>query len=773
MSSKYIPVNTRVNGEIKKIEYLVSNDSIPDALVESNDYRLAHPLIDSGVIAGTYGNEITVGVFTVNSLGIITNAANIPIVFPSSFITSTSNTATISLSSTLGVLSANVIDNSIIYSKIQQLSTNNILLGRATVGIGNVEEITIGTGLLLTGTTLSATGSGAGTVTGFSSGGLSPLFTTSVATSTTTPSLTFSQIAQAQNLFFASPNGSAGIPTFRALTTADIPSLSSIYVPVGRTLTINGSSQDLSVNRTFTITTTGTANRISVSGGSGLTPTIDIDASYIGQASITTIGIITTGTWNGSIVSLGYGGSNANLTASNGGIIYSTSAAMAILAGTPTASKMLLSGASTTPTWSTSTIPTSAGATANKVLLSDGTNYILSTPTFPNASATSGKWISSDGTNWIASTPTLSSTATSGAYLRGDGTNWITSTLILPNTITANQVLWATATNTVGSDTTFTYNGTISQIGNSSASGLSIGTANPATNALNHFFIGGNFVAIGQNSYNGEMEFGLNYYYNSGFKYRYSDTGGFGYCRAGRMVYSQDTTSRPGDLDFETAPASTGAGTGVTFTTRMTLTNSGVLALGRTSGFAGTDLFTISKSINSGLTQTIVNSNAGTSAYSSFSITNATYFFDLTMFGTGWTTSGINKQSGATFTANGPGGFNMGASHASGQITCWTGGSNLRWTINSAGALVGEPGIGITLNAANIATDTTTGTKIGTSTSQKWGFFNATPIVQPTTSIATSAFVANTSGILDDSATFGGYKISQIVKAIQLLGFLA
>jgi len=34
--------------------------------------------------------------------------------------------------------------------------------------------------------------------------------------------------------------------------------------------------------------------------------------------------------------------------------------------------------------------------------------------------------------------------------------------------------------------------------------------------------------------------------------------------------------------------------------------------------------------------------------------------------------------------------------------------------------------------AANFATDTTTGTKIGTATAQKIGFWNATPAIQPT-----------------------------------------
>jgi hypothetical protein len=38
----------------------------------------------------------------------------------------------------------------------------------------------------------------------------------------------------------------------------------------------------------------------------------------------------------------------------------------------------------------------------------------------------------------------------------------------------------------------------------------------------------------------------------------------------------------------------------------------------------------------------------------------------------------------------------------------------------------------LTISTKNIVTDTTTGTKIGTATTQKLGFFNATPVVQPT-----------------------------------------
>jgi hypothetical protein len=98
-------------------------------------------------------------------------------------------------------------------------------------------------------------GAGTGTVTSVSAGNLSPLFNTSVANPTTTPALSFSQISQAQNLFYASPNGSSGNPAFRAIVAADLPSLSSVYVPVSRTLTINGVTYDLSADRTWTIPT--------------------------------------------------------------------------------------------------------------------------------------------------------------------------------------------------------------------------------------------------------------------------------------------------------------------------------------------------------------------------------------------------------------------------------------------------------------------------------------------------------------------------------------
>ena len=56
-----------------------------------------------------------------------------------------------------------------------------------------------------------------------------------------------------------------------------------------------------------TIDAVGTDNRITVNADS-----IDIASTYVGQTSITTLGTITTGAWNGSVIPVAYGGTNAS-----------------------------------------------------------------------------------------------------------------------------------------------------------------------------------------------------------------------------------------------------------------------------------------------------------------------------------------------------------------------------------------------------------------------------------------------------------------------------
>lgn len=67
-------------------------------------------------------------------------------------------------------------------------------------------------------------------------------------------------------------------------------------------------------------TITGTANRLDITNGNGVSgnPTLDLSTSYVGQATITTLGTIATGIWQGTKVNLTYGGTNADLSATGG-----------------------------------------------------------------------------------------------------------------------------------------------------------------------------------------------------------------------------------------------------------------------------------------------------------------------------------------------------------------------------------------------------------------------------------------------------------------------
>lgn len=91
----------------------------------------------------------------------------------------------------------------------------------------------------------------------------------------------------------------------------------------------------------------------------------------------------------------------------------------------------------------------------------------------------------------------------------------------------------------------------------------------------------------------------------------------------------------------------------------------------------------------------------------------------------------------------------------------------------SGGAVTTDASTATWADALDFVFGTTTGTKIGTGTTQKIGFWNATPLAQQTTASAASTFVANTSLIANDTATFDGYTLGQVVKVLRNLGILA
>jgi hypothetical protein len=87
---------------------------------------------------------------------------------------------------------------------------------------------------------------------------------------------------------------------------------------------------------------------------------------------------------------------------------------------------------------------------------------------------------------------------------------------------------------------------------------------------------------------------------------------------------------------------------------------------------------------------------------------------------------------------------------------------------------------GLTIaDAGNVVLATGTGTKIGTATSQKLGFFNATPVIQQAGTGETVGFTAGGGTTVTDASTFTGnvgataYRLSDVVKALKNLGILA
>ena len=89
-------------------------------------------------------------------------------------------------------------------------------------------------------------------------------------------------------------------------STAALTSGSVVAAPSAGTDLVNKTYADSLVTGLVT-SIIGTTNRVSVSPTTGAT-VVDIDANYVGQSSITTLGTVTTGTWNATTVAINHGG---------------------------------------------------------------------------------------------------------------------------------------------------------------------------------------------------------------------------------------------------------------------------------------------------------------------------------------------------------------------------------------------------------------------------------------------------------------------------------
>lgn len=173
----------------------------------------------------------------------------------------------------------------------------------------------------------------------------------------------------------------------------------------------------------------------------------------------------------GTVLGLAYGGTNANLTASNGGIFYSTASAGAILAGTATAGQLLLSGASAAPTWSTTTYP--ATNAINTLLYASSANVMSALATANNGTLiTSAGGVPSISSTLpsavqgnITSTGTIASGTWQGtvvgATYGGTGVNNGSSTITLGGSLTLSGAFTTTLTVTATTSVTLPTSGTL------------------------------------------------------------------------------------------------------------------------------------------------------------------------------------------------------------------------------------------------------------------------------------------------------------------------
>jgi hypothetical protein len=210
------------------------------------------------------------------------------------------------------------------------------------------------------------------------------------------------------------------------LTLGGTPATALLHatsLTLGWTGTLSGTRGGTGVNNgANTATYAGNlsfANSFTTSGNFAVTQT------YTGITNVTfpTSGTLATTSQIPSFpLSLANGGTNANLTASNGGIFYSTASAGAILSGTATANQVLLSGSSTTPAWSTATYP--ATTTVSQILYSSSANTIGGITTANSAVLVTNS----------TGVPAYSGTMTNGQLIIGSTTATPTAATLTPGT---------------------------------------------------------------------------------------------------------------------------------------------------------------------------------------------------------------------------------------------------------------------------------------------------------------------------------------------------
>lgn len=390
-------------------------------------------IANTAVTAASYGAADTVGTFTVNAQGQLTAAANAAIAINVGAVSgAVPNTVNVLAGTGLsggGALTANVT-----------LSNAGVLSFNTRVGAVTLSNTDVTTALGYT------PGTGNGTVTSVtgttpisSSGGATPNISISLANTTTdgylsstdwntfngkqTAYTNLSTIGGLANSAGWLYNNGTGTFSYSTPTAADVGA-----VPTARTLSINGTSYDLTANRTWsvgtvtsvaalTLGTTGT-DLSSTVADSTTTPVITLN---VPTASATNRGVLSSADWttfnnkgtgNGSVTSVDVLGGTTGLTTSGGPI---TTSGNITIAGTLNVSS---GGTGVTSLTSnaviigngTGAVTTVAPGALNNALISNGTNWVSTA--LPASGVTITDDTSSNATRYVTLTANTSGTIT-------------------------------------------------------------------------------------------------------------------------------------------------------------------------------------------------------------------------------------------------------------------------------------------------------------------------------------------------------------------------
>lgn len=173
----------------------------------------------------------------------------------------------------------------------------------------------------------------------------------------------------------------------------------------------------------------GTTNRVTSTGGT--TPVIDISASYVGQSSITTLGTVSSGVWNGTAVTVPFGGSGLTTTTAYAVLCGGTTstAPLQSIASVGSSGQVLTSnGAGALPTFQINTgtgdVPIGGGldhygtSAPTNYLVCDGSSVLVAT--YPSLHAVIGYTWGGSGANF--NLPDMSRRTSIGSGGSGSGT---------------------------------------------------------------------------------------------------------------------------------------------------------------------------------------------------------------------------------------------------------------------------------------------------------------------------------------------------------------